>query len=85
MEFVIVRSNMGNLQDHVYKMWKEAAERKPALPEPQVQKIITEKKVDPLLDIFPQMPQKKNFLNKPSPEEIARRIFNNSKNKRRFL
>lgn len=77
---------MGNLQDYVYKMWKDAAERAPAVPQqPQVQKIITEKKVDPLLDIFPQSFPKKNFLNKPSPEEIARRIFNNSKSRKRFL
>lgn len=78
---------MGNLQDHVYKMWKDAAERKPAQPEPQqVQKIITEKRVDPLLDIFPtNRPPQKNFLNKPSPEEIARRIWNNSRNRRKYL
>ena len=77
---------MGNLHDQVYKMWKDAAERAPAVPQqPQVQKIITEKKVDPLLDIFPNRPLQKNFLNKPSPEEIARRIFNNSKSRKRFL
>ena len=74
---------MGHLQDQILKMWKDAAERMPAIEQPQPQLHI-QKKIDPLLDLTEGMSQK-NFLKKPTPEEIARRIYNNSKNKRRFL
>ena len=72
---------MANLHEYVYNMWKEAAERNPASVQPQSQ---IQKKPNPLFFINEEMGQK-NFFKKPTPEEIARRIWNNSRNKRRYL
>lgn len=67
---------MGNLQNYVHNMWKQAAERKPdkylAINTP------TQRKPDPMVDLVEAF-QKKNSFKKPSPEEIARRIWNNSR------
>jgi hypothetical protein len=80
---------MENLHDQVYKMWKDAAERNPAKESVQFQKLAISsmpqiKKLDPLMDFIPEHVEKK-FLKKPTPEEIARRIWNNSRNRRKML
>jgi hypothetical protein len=68
---------MGNLQNYVHNMWKEAAERNAAkVPQPNMQ--IPQRRLDPLVDLVEAVREKKIFK-KPTPEEIARRILNNSK------
>jgi hypothetical protein len=81
---------MGNLHDKVYQMWKDAADRKPAKEstqpqQPAISSMPQRRKLDPLLDFIPEQVEKKNLLKKPTPEEIARRIWNNSRNRRKML
>ena len=68
---------MNNLRDNVYKMWKEAAERNAGKVTQQITQI-PQRKIDPLIDLVEAV-EKKKFFKKPTPEDIARRILNNSK------
>lgn len=69
---------MSDLRNRVYDMWKEAAERNAAKPPQQQNTQIPQRQPDPLLDLMEAV-EKKKFFKKPTPEDIARRILNNSK------
>lgn len=70
-----------NMIPEIFDMWKEAAEKNPVKPN---QEPIYQKKLNSFYNLF-ENNTIKGILKKLSPEEVARRIFNNSKNKRRFL
>jgi len=81
---------MGNLHDRVYQMWKDAADRKTAKEstqpqQPAIPSMPQRRKLDPLVDFIPEQVEKKNSFKKATPEEIARRIWNNSRNRRKML